>query len=167
MRHSQIRAITRYRETRGQNYLVKTLSLSFFLSGNEKHGINLVRYIRKLGRVTFIFVYDRDADFDADFTGTVFAEFVSFYLGETILYRNISFDSGGTNSGRWNTVAQETVARPETKSSYRAAADNFTEGNRIPPFDSLPPSFSPIVFVYVYLITRWIMMAKMKRKICN
>lgn len=77
-----------------------SLSLSFFLSGNEKHGINLVRYIRKLGRVTFIFVYDRDADFDADFTGTVFAEFVSFYLGETILYRNISFDSGGTNSGR-------------------------------------------------------------------
>lgn len=80
--------------------MVKTLSRN----EDEKHGINLVRYIyiyiRKLARVTFIFVYGRDADFDADFTGTVFAEFVSFYLGETILYRNISFDSGETNSGR-------------------------------------------------------------------
>lgn len=145
---------------------MKTLSFSLSLSGNEheKHGINLVRYIHKLARVTFIFVYDRDADFDADFSGTVFAEFVSFYLGETILYRNISFDSGGKQ-----TLDDETPwpRKPWPGRKRKAAIElpTILPGNRIPP--SASPSSSPTVFVYVYLITRWIMMAKMKRKICN
>lgn len=163
------------RETRGQNYLVKTLSRN----EDEKHGINLVRYIYIY---TYIFaswlelhsfLFTVETQISMQISPALFSQslFPSTWekLFCTVIYRSTAGKQTLDDETAW---PRKPVARPETKSSYRAA-DNFTGKSdsspppRLCPSPSPLPSFPPIVFVYVYLITRWIMMAKMKRKICN
>lgn len=49
-------------------------SLSHSGNEHEKHGINLVRYIHKLARVTFIFVYDRDTEISMQISAALFSQ---------------------------------------------------------------------------------------------
>lgn len=90
-------------------------------------------------------------------TNSVFPEFVSFCSCAAILCRNIvlQFDSG-TNSDE---TPAETLARPETKSSYRAT-ENFS-GKSDSRFCSL---YFSLFRRCVYLITWWIMIVKMNEK---
>lgn len=130
------------RETRGQNYLVKTLSR------NEKHGINLVRYIYIYIFANWLelhsFLFTVETQISMQISPALFSQslFPSTWekLFCTVIYRSTAGKQTLDDETPW---PRKPVARPETKSSYRAA-DNFTgKSDSSPPPRPLSLSFHP------------------------